>query len=169
MEGQMTLFEDMEVQSLIDSLYSHLIWEKKIDLVHKDKDRSKEWETIDLNSIKNKDVSETGSEWMTYQAIKELGIKSHLTSRGWDCDKVNLAVSHLMSRAVYPVSELKTVSFIRENSSVCELTDYPVELINRVKLYGISKSLYEEKSGLESHLSHRTNELFDIKDTIIYV
>jgi len=165
-EGQMTLFEDAEVQTQIDSLYSRLIREKRIDRIHKDNDKSKDWETIDLNSLKNKDVREIGSEWMTYQAIKELGIESYLTSRDWDSDKVNLAVSHLVSRAVYPASELKIVSFMTENSSVCELTGYPVESINRFKLYGISNSLYEEKSGLESHLSHRTNNLFDIKDTI---
>ena len=165
-DGQMTLFEDTEVQTLIDSLYLRLIQEKKIDRIQKDKDKSKDWETIDLNSLKNKDVREIGSEWMTYQAIKELEIESYLSSQGWSSEKVNLAVSHLISRAVYPASELKTVGFMTENSSVCELTGYPVESINRFRLYGISHCLYKEKSGLESHLSHKTNELFDIKDTI---
>ena len=165
--GQTALFEDAEVQIRIDSLYSRLISEKKIDRIEKDRDKSKDWETIDLNSLKNKDVREVGAEWMTYQAIKELGMESYLSSRGWSCDNINLAVSHLVSRAVYPASELKTVRFMTENSSVCELTAYPVEAVNRFKLYGISKALYEEKSGLESHLSHRTNELFDIKDNIV--
>ena len=46
-EGQLTLFEDAEVQTQIDALYSRFIREKKIDRIHKDRDRSKDWETID--------------------------------------------------------------------------------------------------------------------------
>jgi hypothetical protein len=51
--------------------------------------------------------------------------------------------------------------------SVCELTGYPIEKINKDQLYLISKKLYGEKSKLENYLSHQTNELFDIEDKII--
>jgi hypothetical protein len=56
---------------------------------------------------------------------------------------------------------------IKQNSSVCELTGYPVEKITKDKLYAISKSLYKVKEDLEKHLSKRTNELFDLNDKII--
>ena len=166
-EGQMSLFEDFQVQSQIDYLYGRLVNEKKIDRITDDRDKSKDWETIDMNSLKNKDIREIGSEWMTCQAIKELDIASYLSSRGWSMDNINLAMSHLISRAVYPASELKTARFMADNSSACELTGYPMEAVNRFKLYNISKALYEEKAGLESWLCHKTNELFDIKDNII--
>ena len=68
---------------------------------------------------------------------------------------------------IYPASELKTVSWIKENSAVCELTGYDPEKITKDKLYGISKKLYEEKSGLENHLSRCTNDLFKLQDKII--
>jgi hypothetical protein len=42
-------------------------------------------------------------------------------------EEVRLAVSRIISRAVYPTSELETVQWIRENSAVCELTGYPIE------------------------------------------
>jgi hypothetical protein len=64
-------------------------------------------------------------------------------------------------------SELCTSRWIKENSSVCELTGYPVEKITKDQLYRISLKLYEEKSKLECYLSHRTNELFDMEDKII--
>jgi hypothetical protein len=39
--------------------------------------------------------------------------------------------------------------------------------INKDKLYKISHKLYRERDGLETHLSRKTNELFNIQDKII--
>ena len=131
MNGQTTLFEDSIVQSQIDQLYGQMVREKKIDILQADKERSQDWETVDLNSLKNKDVREIGAEWLTCQAIKELDIESYLSPRGWSSCNIQLAISHLISRAVYPASELKTVRFMQDNSAVCELTGYPVNDINQ--------------------------------------
>ena len=78
-----------------------------------------------------------------------------------------MAATHIISRTVYPASEYKTVSWIKENSAVCELTGCDIEKITKDKLYGISKKLYEEKTGLENHLSRCTNDLFKLEDKII--
>ena len=101
------------------------------------------------------------------QALQELCIDNFLRSRGWDEENIQLAMCHIVSRAVYPASELKTASFIMENSSICELTGYPVKQISKDKLYDISKLLYREKGNLETYLSEKTNELFDLEDKII--
>jgi hypothetical protein len=62
---------------------------------------------------------------------------------------------------------LKTSRWITENSAVCELTGFPMDKITKDSLYGISKRLYSLKDSLETHLSHRTNDLFDIQDKIL--
>jgi len=62
---------------------------------------------------------------------------------------------------------LKTCRWIQDNSSVTELTGFSVEKITKDRLYGISRLLYGIKDSLETYLSHRTNELFDIQDKII--
>jgi hypothetical protein len=54
-------------------------------------------------------------------------------------------------------SELKTSSWIKENSAVCEITGFDIEKITKDQLYHISTKLYNEKVGLEQHLSSRTN------------
>ena len=90
-----------------------------------------------------------------------------LRDRGWSEDQINLAATHLISRAVYPASEYKTVSWIKENSAICELTGYNKEQVTKDKLYGISKQLYQEKEGLENYLSKCTNELLNLEDKII--
>jgi len=62
---------------------------------------------------------------------------------------------------------LRTTSWIQQNSAVCELTGYPVEKITKDKLYSISHKLFKVKESLEKHLSHQTNELFDLENKII--
>ena len=163
--GQQSLFEDAMVTAFVEELYQRMLKEKKVDL--STSDPKKDIDTVDLNTLKNKDVREVGAEWMSLQAVRELGIDRYLASRGWSDEDISLALSHIVSRAVYPASELKTVRFMEDNSSICELTGYDIDKLTKDKLYGISKKLFEEKSGLESYLSKQTNDLFDLQDEII--
>lgn len=128
---------------------------------------SDEIDMVKLNTLKNKDVREIGSESVCYQALQQLGIDGFLKCRGWEAEQIKLASTHIVSRAVYPASELKTVSWVKENSAISELTGYDIKKLTKDKLYGISKKLYLEKEGLENHLSRCTNELFNLHDKVI--
>ena len=165
------------VRQYVDELYERLVNEKKIDVPQlaqasggggHSKPPGSDWATIDLNSLRNKDIREIGCEWICYQALEQLGVSKFLSSQvDWLPDDVRLALTHIISRAVYPASELKTSRWIQENSAVCEVTDFAIEKINKDRLYSISRRLYSIKDELETYLSHRTNELFDIDDKII--
>ncbi|MDR3219089.1 MAG: hypothetical protein LBU22_08995 [Dysgonamonadaceae bacterium] len=48
---------------------------------------------------------------------------------------------------MYPASELETARWIQENSTVCELTGYPLEKITKDKLYKSSLKLFSENVG----------------------
>jgi hypothetical protein len=165
--------ESPVVQRYVDILYDRLVHEKRIDVpaLHAattERISGREWQTIDMNSLRNKDIREIGSEWLCYQALEQLGVSGFLSAQaGWSPDDVRLALTHIISRAVYPASELKTCRWIIENSAVCELTGFPVEKITKDRLYTVSRRLYTLKESLETYLSHRTNELFDIQDKII--
>ena len=50
-----------------------------------------------------------------------------LASRGWEAEDIKLSISHIISRAVYPASELETTRWISENSAICEVTGYDIE------------------------------------------
>jgi hypothetical protein len=126
-----------------------------------------DWEMVDLSSMKNKDAREVGAEWLCKQAFDQLGISRFLQSKYWNSSKISLAMTHIISRAVYPASELKTVRFIKENSAVTEITGYDRNNITKDQLYKISHDLYSVKDELEDYLSKRTNELFDLDDKII--
>lgn len=121
-------------------------------------------DTVKLNTLKNKNIREVGAEPICYQALCQLKIHHYLQARGWDDELIKLCQTHIISRAVYPASEYKTGSWIKENPAVCELTGYDPEKLIKDKLYEISKKLYQKKSGLENHLSRCTNELFNLQD-----
>ena len=164
--------EDQTVLGYVEEFYNRMVAEKRIDVLLENQGKKspgsgKDIQSIDINSIRNKDVREIGAEWLCQQAINQLQIAPFLERQGWDQDEIKLAQSHIISRAVYPASELETTRWIKENSSVCEVTGYDIEKITKDRLYNITKKLYSEKEALEQHLSVRTNELFDIQDRIM--
>ena len=78
---------------------------------------------------------------MAFQAMEQLQIASFLSRQGWGPDNIKLAMAHIISRAVYPASEFETTRWIKENSSVCEVTGYAIDKITKDRLYHISKQL----------------------------
>lgn len=164
--------DDNIVNQYVKEFYNRLIDERKIDvdsgeLQTQKSNNGKDIQKIDINSIKNKDVREIGAEWMCYQAMGQLHLESFFEKRGWNENDIKLAQTHIISRAVYPASELKTSKWIKENSSVCEVTGANMIKITKGRLYRIANKLYDVKNDLEQHLSIRTNELFDIEDKIM--
>lgn len=153
--------------SKVEELAQHFYQKIKIKNKYDTGTSSQEWERVNLQTLKNKDAREIGAEWLCKQAFDQLGIGSFLSSQGWSEKQISLAATHIISRAVYPASEYKTVSWIKENSAVCEVTGVDKSSITKDALYSISHRLYEVKSSLEKYLSKRTNELFDLHDKII--
>jgi len=120
---------DPRIEELAQYYYREVIKKKRYDLKH---NNSLELETVYINTLKNKDAQEIGSEWLCLQALRQLGISDFLKSKQWSDDKIKLAQTHIISRAVYPASELKTVSWIKENSAVCELTGFDKNKITNI-------------------------------------
>lgn len=160
-----------EMEAVAQKFYKK-IKEKKIaaskqSQIHPEQTQEKDFDTIDLNSIETEEVKELGSEWLCYQAIEELGLRKFLEQQGWDKWQIEVALIHLISKAVYPASEHKTEQWIHENSSVAELFSVESLKINRHHLYEVSRRLYGVKEKIEPFLSSKTNELFDLQDKII--
>jgi hypothetical protein len=162
--GKATIFGSGNtfVEQLAQQFANQIIEKRKIDV-----DRGRNFELIDTDSISHKDVREIGAEWLFHQTLDQLGLKDFLAKRKYSEEDISLAYTHLIGRAVYPSSEYRSVRWIKQNSAVCELTQYPIEKITKDKLYGNSLKLYEDHEELEKFLSQKTNELFDIEDKII--
>jgi hypothetical protein len=151
---------DEKVEGLAEHFYQEIKKKKRYDF-------GADWETVDMKTLKNENAREVGAEWLSQQAFNQLDIAGFLLKKGWSQRDIALATTHIISRAVYTASELKTVSFIKENSAVSEITGFPREKTTKDQLYRISKRLYAVKDELEQYLSRKTNELFDLEDKII--
>jgi len=165
--GKISMFEDFDavVLSKAEHLWNELIAKKRID--HPDVLAKKINRLVDIDTIKHKNVREIGAERIGYHALNQLGIGEFLDKAGWDEQKIQLALTQIISRAVYSASELETTRWIKENSAVCELTGFPIEKVTKDAFYKNALDLYQLKEPLEKHLSKRTNELFDIEDKIV--
>jgi len=157
-----------KVIDLADKLWNELVEKNRIDIGQKQKKTPTvhERNMVFEESIRHPDVREIGGEWLCYQALEQLQMKDYLSNIGFSEEEVQLALTQIISRAVYPASELETARWIQENSGVCSITGYPLEKITKDKLYKSSLKLFSEKEQIENFLSVKTNELFDIEDRI---
>jgi hypothetical protein len=104
---------------------------------------------------------------VSYNTLIKLGLDQDLSKQCFNENEVQLALKQIISRAVYPASELRTTSWIKENSGVCDLTKYDINSITKDKLYQSAIDLFGIRKSLKSHLSKTKNELFDITDKIL--
>jgi hypothetical protein len=156
------------VNKLVEEYWKRLVTENRIDIGQKQV-TYKQRNMVLEDSIRHKDVREVGSEWLCYQVLEQLKMADFLANIGFTDQEVQLAITQIISRAVYPASELKTSRWIRENSAVCELTSYLLEQITKDKLYKSSLKLFSVKDKIEQYLSIKTNSLFDIEDKYIFM
>lgn len=166
LERKATFFEetDQEALAIAEQYWQEMVSKKKIDVTDQAFEQSKR--LVDIDTLKHKDAREVGAEWMCYQALEQLQLKEKLENLGWEEEDIQLALTQIISRAIYPFSENRTTRWIKENSAICEVTGYPIDKTSKDKLYKSALELYKIKDNLESHLSKKTNELFDLQDKI---
>ena len=164
-EQKQPLFEptDPAVIELAATLWQRIVKDKRLDLtLHSPGSRQ-----VNADTLRHSNVREIGAEWLCYHTFEALGIGQVLAAAGFSEAQIKLAATQIVSRAVHPASELKTTSWIKENSAIGELTGLDCQKLTKDHLYQSALRLYTVKDQLEQHLSHKTNELFDISDKIV--
>jgi transposase len=163
---QVYLFETPVEEKCV--AYANKIWDELVSKKRIDPDLYSETSRkVDVDTMIHKEGKEIGAEWMCHQILVELGVEQLLLSQGFSIEQAKLAITQIISRAVYPASELRTSKWISDNSAVCELTGYDVNKMTKDKLYDSALRLYGVKTELEHHLSTKTNDLFNITDKIL--
>ena len=164
-QKKQTIFKQTDelVNKWVNRLWSRIVAGQKLDLTLYDENSRQ----VNLDTIQHKNVREIGSEWMCYNIWHKLGVDQVLEDNDFSEEEIQLAQTQVISRAVHPASELATSKWIKENSAISELTGYPLEKMNKDRLYKSALKLNSIKDKLEQHLSIKTNELFDIQDKIM--
>lgn len=154
---------DPVVKHYVEAFWQRIVASNKFDLVATEKLSR----MVNMDTLQHSNAREIGAENIAHQSWEKLQLTPLLLSQGFTPDQARLAATQVVSRAVYPASELKTARWIKENSAVCELTGYDSDKVTKDRLYESALHLYRAKDALEKHLSKRTNELFDLEDKII--
>lgn len=164
-QNQHEIFEETDpvVIHFVEKFWGEILTSDKYD----SNTTAKLHKMVDVDTMKHSDVREIGAEWMCYNTWNDLKLTEFFTSLGWSDEKIKLATTQVISRAILPASELRTSKWIRENSAICDITGYDENKMTKDKLYDSALELYKVKDQLEKHLSTRTNELFDLHDKII--
>lgn len=157
------------VKEWIDSLWDMMVSQNKIDIDRKKDDLRIRAERNLLfgDTLEGREAREMGAEWCCYQAVEQLGVAGLLRREGWDEPFISKALASLITRTVYHASEYKSLRIMRENSAVCELFGFPASELNTHNIYDIPLEFYKIKQSLESHLSNKTNHLFNLQDKIV--
>ena len=164
-KGNLLEEKDQIVINYVNKLWQELLDSKKIDLSEAGIEKKRR--SVGLNTLTQDNVRKVGGEWLSYQCLKQLELDVFLKELGLNEETIQLSLTQIISRSVSPNSELETFSWIKEDSAVCEITQYPIEKITINELYKNAKLLYKHKDRIEQFLGKRTNELFDLTDKII--
>ena len=150
------------VRQKIDEYWKMLEEEDKLDLIHNAIEASKEKSSrrVDVDTLEHKDARDIGAEWLCLQALRQVGFDRFLRSLGWSEDMVKLAIAHLIVRAVYTPSELRSMRIMQRNSAVCWLVDLALKDVKRRKVYSVADWFLKEKERIEKYLCHVTDDLF---------
>ena len=164
-KNELTLFEeaDTKVAEWVNRFWNEMIKNKTIDR----KAMEQKHRLVKADSIKHKEAREIGTEWLCANTWNQLKLTELFEQLNWSQQKIQLAMTQVISRAVYPASELASSKWIKDNSAICDITGYNRDAITKDKLYQSALDLYKYKEAIEKYLSTKTNELFDLQDRIM--
>jgi len=164
-QNQLGLFEESDQQVLqwVNRFWNEMIEKKTIDR----KALEKKHRLIKAESVKHKEAREIGTEWICATTWNNLRLTELFEGIGWHQEKIQLVMTQVITRSIYPYSELASSKWIRDNSAICDITGYDVNKITKDKLYESALHLYKHKDTIEKYLSAKTNELFDLQDRIM--
>ena len=115
-KNELGLFEetDEQVVEWVNRFWKEMIAKKTIDRTTMEEKHR----LVKVNTIKHKEAKEIGTEWICANTWHQLKLTKLFENLGWHEEKVQLAMTQVISRAVYPGSELATSKWIKENSAV---------------------------------------------------
>ncbi|MCP4338843.1 MAG: IS1634 family transposase, partial [Desulfobulbaceae bacterium] len=122
--------------------------------------------TIDCNTLTSTSSRSLGAELVGYHAWQQLQLPTILKQCGLTTRQTALAAAVVIGRLIRPASDFSTWNWIRDHSSISELTGYSVSRISKDAVYEIADELLNHKSALEQHLFQREQQLFPDRQSL---
>jgi len=128
---------------------------------------SKQYESVDLDSLENERIRPVGAEYVSLSYFKKLEIDKCLSECGFSKRQMEVATLLIIGRMVSPGSERHTHQWAQNLSALDELLGTDFSSLSLNTLYKMCDKLLENKDVIEKHLREKEHDLFGLDEKII--
>jgi len=161
--GQGTLIEDPHIVSEAERVLANYDFYR---LRKKKEETGQKHLTIDLEKVATTANRSLGPELLAGYAWEALGMEKILKDVGMTKKSAAIAKASIFARLIRPSSELAALKWIKEVSSVPELTDGELSSLKKDPLYQVADILLYHKDKVEAGLRQKEEEIFPAKKTL---
>ena len=115
---------------------------------------------IDLNTATTAWHRSLGPELVGHHTYRKLQLPEILKECGLSARERSLSEAVVLGRLIKPGSDLGTWRWIRDRSTISELTEVSLEKIKKDAIYEIADQLLKYKKPIEDHLFQREKKIF---------
>ena len=115
---------------------------------------------IDLNTATTAWHRSLGPELVGHHTYRKLQLPEILKECGLSARERSLSEAVVLGRLIKPGSDLGTWRWIRDRSTISELTEVSLEKIKKDAIYEIADQLLKYKKPIEEHLFQREKKIF---------
>jgi transposase len=126
-----------------------------------------DFQTVDVNSLKNEQARTVGVETIAYASFQELGIDQQLSELGFSQRQIETAAAVIIGRLAEPGNELATYEWLQNKSGLDEVMETNFQNLSLRKVYEIGDLLLSKKESIEESLEVQEKDLFNLQDTIL--
>jgi len=166
--GQALLFPIDETTEKLAQHYAQIIVHNGLlQVAAEDHLQITDFETVDLNSIKNTECRTIGVEHIGLSMCKTLGLDKLFKRLDFTPNQIQLAYLAIIGKIASPGSEKHTREWAQSISGLDELLGADFRHLPNNALYRISDLLLSHKDAIEKHLKMTEKTLFSLNEKII--
>ena len=122
--------------------------------------------TVSLNNVSDSKYRSFGAEFVAHSSWKELRMPQKLKELGFTSKERSLAEGMVAGRLIHPASELATWGWLKNNSSIGDLTEVTLDNVSLTSVYKIGDKLLQYKEEIEEHLFEREQKIHPGRETL---
>jgi transposase len=126
-----------------------------------------DYHTVDINHLEAFQPRSIGAETIAFFAFMQLKLSEKLHDLGFSKVDISAAIGNIIGRMVSPGSELHTHGWLIHQSALGELIDHDYGDMSLTRLYTVSDKLLSHQTALESFLSDREKDLFNLSRSLV--
>ena len=122
---------------------------------------------IDLNSVESTCSRSLGAELVGYGFWEKLEFSRILANCGFSEQQIALSQAVILGRLISPGSDLRSIRWFQNQSSLPELAGYDVSRFGKDVFYEIADVIYDNKDRIERSLRRQEESLFGLPYTLV--